>query len=209
MLIIGGSRFRGNDSLKEKGMIEIGRTIISRDVFEKHFVCDILKCKGACCIEGDSGAPLTDEEAIIIEKEYHTFEEHLPGKHKREIKKHGFSVIDSDGDLVTPLVNNRQCAYSFYDERGILKCAIEKAHFDGKLDFRKPISCHLFPIRITEYKRFDAINYEELDICKPGRVCGISEKLPLYKFLKEPLIKKYGEEWYKEVEIAADFLEKS
>ena len=187
-------------------MIEIGRTIISRDVFEKHFVCDILKCKGACCIEGDSGAPLTDEEAIIIEKEYHTFEEHLTGKHKREVKKQGFSVIDSDGDLVTPLVNNRQCAYSFYNEKGILKCAIEKAHFDGKLDFRKPVSCHLFPIRITEYKRFDAINYEELIICKSGRECGISEKLPLYKFLKEPLIKKYGEEWYKEVEIAADFL---
>jgi hypothetical protein len=187
-------------------MIEIGRTIISRDVFEKHFVCDILKCKGACCIEGDSGAPLTEDEAIIIEKKYHTFEKHLPEKHKREVKKQGFSVIDSDGDLVTPLVNNRQCAYSFYDEKGILKCAIEKAHFDGKLDFRKPISCHLFPIRITEYKRFDAINYEELDICKPGRVCGISEKLPLYKFLKEPLIAKYGEDWYKEVEIAGEHL---
>lgn len=188
-------------------MIEIGRTIISRDVFEKHFVCDILKCKGACCIEGDSGAPLTEDEAAIIEKEFHTFEEYIPENHKKEITKQGFSVIDSDGDLVTPLVNNRQCAYSFYDERGILKCAIEKAHFDGKLDFRKPISCHLFPIRITEYKRFDAINYEELDICKPGRECGISEKLPLYKFLKEPLIKKYGEEWYKEVEIAGKFLQ--
>ncbi|MCF6357907.1 MAG: DUF3109 family protein [Draconibacterium sp.] len=187
-------------------MIEIGRTIISRYIFEKYFVCDILKCKGACCIEGDSGAPLTGDEALIIEKEYHTFKELLPEKHKREINKQGFSVIDSDGDLVTPLVNNRQCAYSFYDDRGILKCAIEKAHFDGKIDFRKPISCHLFPIRITEYKRFDAINYEELDICKPGRECGISEKLPLYKFLKEPLIKKYGEEWYKEVEIAGEHL---
>ena len=187
-------------------MIEIGRTIISRDVFEKHFICDIQKCKGACCIEGDSGAPLTEEEAVIIEKEYQFFDKYLPGKHKREIRKQGFSVIDCDGDLVTPLVNNRQCAYSFYDEKGILKCAIEKAHFDGKLDFRKPISCHLFPIRITEYKRFDAINYEELDICKSGRECGISEKLPLYKFLKEPLIAKYGKEWYKEVEIAADLL---
>jgi len=188
-------------------MIEIGRTIISRDVFEKHFVCNILKCKGACCIEGDSGAPLTEEEAVIIKKEYHIFEKHLPEKHKKEIDKQGFSVIDSDGDLVTPLVDNRQCAYSFYDEKGILKCAIEKAHFDGKIDFRKPISCHLFPIRITEYKRFDAVNYEELDICKPGRECGISEKLPLYKFLKEPLIKKYGEEWYNEVEIAGEHLE--
>ena len=188
-------------------MIEIGRTIISRDVFEKQFFCDILKCKGACCIEGDSGAPVTNEEAAIIEKEYPKFEEHLPEKHKQEVKKQGFSVIDSDGDLVTPLVNNRQCVYSYYNNKGILKCAIEKAHFDGKFEFRKPISCHLFPIRITEYKRFDAVNYEQLDICKPGRECGVSEKLPLYKFLKEPLIKKYGEEWYKEVEIAAEYIE--
>lgn len=188
-------------------MIEIGRTILSRDVFEKHFLCNILKCKGACCIEGDSGAPLTDEEAIIIEKEYPTFEEYLPKNHKHEVAKQGFSLIDSDGDLVTPLVNNRQCAYSFYDEKKVLKCAIEKAHFEGKLEFRKPVSCHLFPLRITEYKRFDAVNYEQLDICKPGRECGKSEKLPLYQFLKEPLIRKYGEEWYKEVEIAAEHLE--
>ncbi|NQU53187.1 MAG: DUF3109 family protein [Bacteroidetes bacterium] len=190
-------------------MIEIGRTIISDDVFESHFVCDILKCKGACCIEGDSGAPLTDEEAEIIERDYSAFENLLPEKHKKEIEKQSYSVIDSDGDLVTPLVDNRQCVYSYYNDKGILKCAIEKAHFDGKTDFRKPISCHLFPIRITEYKRFDAVNYEEIDICKPGRECGTSEKLPLYKFLKEPLIKKYGAEWYKEVELAAEFIEKS
>lgn len=187
-------------------MIEIGRTILSRDIFEKYFLCDILKCKGACCIEGDSGAPLTDEEAETIERDYFVFKEHLPEKHIKEIEKQGFSVIDSDGDLVTPLVNNRQCAYSFYDENSILKCAIEKAHFEGKTAFRKPISCHLFPIRITEYKRFDAVNYEKLKICKPGRKCGVSEKLPLYKFLKTPLIKKYGEEWYKEVEIAGEHL---
>lgn len=190
-------------------MIEIGRTILSVDVFEKHFLCDILKCKGACCIEGDSGAPLTDKEAILIEQEYSEFEELLPEKHKKEITKQGNSVIDSDGDLVTPLVNNRQCVYSYYNDKGILKCAIEKAHFDGKTKFRKPISCHLFPIRITEYERFDAVNYQELDICKPGRECGTSEKLPLYKFLKEPLIKKYGKEWYEEVEIAADLLKES
>lgn len=190
-------------------MIEIGRTILSRDIFEKHFLCDLLKCKGACCIEGDSGAPLTNEEAIIIENQFYTFGDLLPENHKNEINKQGFSVIDSDGDLVTPLVNNRQCAYSFNDEKGILKCAIEKAHFDGKLDFRKPVSCHLFPIRITEYKRFDAVNYEQLEICKSGRQCGKSEKLPLYKFLKEPLIRKFGVEWYKEVEIAAEYFSKS
>ena len=187
-------------------MVEIGRTILSRDIFEKHFLCDLLKCKGACCIEGDSGAPLTEDEAKLVEEEYKNFSQYLPEKHKQKIKKQGFSIIDSDGDLVTPLVNNRQCAYSFYDQRSILKCSIEKAFFEGKTNFRKPVSCHLFPIRITEYKRFDAVNYQELDICKPGVKCGEANQLPLYKFLKEPLIRKYGQEWYKEVEIAAEHL---
>ena len=187
-------------------MVEIGRTLLSRDIFEQHFVCDVLKCKGACCVEGDSGAPLTEEEAAMIEKEYPNFEKYLPEHHKTEIKKQGFSLIDSDGDLVTPLVENRQCAFSFYNEQGILKCAIEKTFFEGKSAFRKPISCHLFPIRITEYKHFDAVNYQELDICKPGVKCGTSQKVPLYKFLKEPLIAKYGAEWYREVEVAAEYL---
>ncbi len=187
-------------------MIEIGRTLISHDVFEKHFLCDILKCKGACCIEGDSGAPVTEDEALLIEKEYAVFKDLLPGKHQKEVAKQGYSLIDEDGDRVTPLVDNRQCAYSYYNSTGILKCAIEKAHFDGKTKFRKPLSCHLFPIRISEYKRFDAVNYQELAICKPGRECGRSEKLPLYKFLKEPLVAKYGEEWYKELHIAAEYL---
>ncbi|WP_241558076.1 DUF3109 family protein [Maribellus luteus] len=190
-------------------VIEVGRALLSDDIIEEHFLCDVLKCKGACCIEGDSGAPLTDEEAIQIEKDYPLFEEYLPQKHKKEVEKQGYSVIDSDGDLVTPLVNNRQCVYSFYNDNGILQCAVEKAYFEGKIKFRKPISCHLFPIRITEYRDFDAVNYQQLRICKPGRQCGASQKLPLYKFLKEPLIKKYGEEWYKELEIAADYLKSS
>jgi len=187
-------------------VIEIGRTIISTDLFDKKFVCDLKKCKGACCIEGDSGAPLTPAEAEIIENEYSHFRNFLPPEHQMEIKKQGFSVIDSDGDLVTPLVNNRQCAYSFYDKDGILKCSIEKAFLEGKCNFRKPISCHLFPVRITEYNRFDAINYEELEVCKPGLEYGNKLQIPLYKFLQEPLIRKYGKEWYKEVEIAAEYL---
>ncbi len=190
-------------------MIEIGNTIISRDIFEEQFLCDLLKCKGACCEEGDSGAPLTKEEAEIIKKEYPNFRDYLPGKHKHEIEKQGFSVIDSDGDLVTPLLHNRQCVYTFTDEKGILKCGIEKAYLEGKTTFRKPVSCHLFPIRITGYKNYDAVNYQELSICKEGKACGKSAKLPLYKFLKEPLIRKYGEEWYSEVEVAAEYLDKN
>lgn len=189
-------------------MIEIGGTIISRDIFEEHFLCDLLKCKGACCIEGDSGAPLKKEEAEIIKQEYPNFKEYISGKHKHEIEKQGFSVIDSDGDLVTPLINNRQCVYTLTDKNGILKCAIEKAFFEGKTSFRKPVSCHLFPIRITEYKKYDAVNYQELAICIPGKECGKSAKLPLYKFLKEPLVRNYGDEWYKEVEVAAEYLKK-
>jgi hypothetical protein len=190
-------------------MIEIGRTIISREVFKQRFACDLLKCKGACCVEGESGAPLTAEEATLIEKEYQNFKEYLPLTHRKEIQEQGFSVIDKDNDRVTPLVENHQCAYSFFDEKGIVKCGIEKAFLEGKSSFRKPVSCHLYPIRIIAYKRFDAVNYEETDICKPGRECGHSMQVPLYKFLKEPLIRKYGEEWYREVEIAAVYLEKN
>lgn len=184
-------------------MLEIGRTIVSLDILEKKFLCDVQRCKGACCVEGDSGAPVTQEEVAAIRQTYPEFESYIEETHKEEIRKQGFSVIDLDGDLVTPLVNNRQCAYS-YEENGILKCAIEKAFLEGKIQFRKPVSCHLFPIRITEYKRFDAVNYQEIDICKPGRICGKQEQLPLYVFLKEPLIRKYGEEWYEQLKFAAE-----
>jgi hypothetical protein len=187
-------------------MIEIGRTIISRDIFEKKFRCDLGKCKGACCIEGDSGAPLTAGEAGIIQKIYPLFREYLPEGNTSVIERKGFSVIDNDGDLVTPLTGNGQCAYSFFDGHGILSCSIEKAFIEKKTNFKKPVSCHLFPVRVTEYKNFDAINYEELDICKSALACGKKLQIPLYSFLKEPLIRKYGEEWYHELEIAADYI---
>ena len=189
-------------------MIEIGRTIISRDLLEEHFLCDLQRCKGACCIEGDSGAPLAAGEADEIEKGFPHYQYYLPEDHLEGIKNQGFAVIDKDGDEVTPLVNNRQCVYSFSDENNILKCAIEKAFQEGKTTFRKPVSCHLFPVRITVYRRFDAVNYQELDICKAGRECGRANKLPLYVFLKEPLIRKYGEDWYAQLEAAAQFVRK-
>ena len=183
-------------------MIEVGRAIVSLDILEKKFLCDLMKCKGASCVEGDSGAPVTFEESKKIEEAFPEVEPYLPEEHCAEIKKQGYSVIDLDGDMVTPLVNNKQCVYS-YMEKGIVKCAIEKAFLDGKISFRKPVSCHLFPIRITEYKRFDAVNYQQIDICRPGRICGVSEKLPVYVFLKDPLIRKYGQEWYEQLEYAA------
>ncbi|NOY95604.1 MAG: DUF3109 family protein [Chlorobi bacterium] len=189
-------------------MLEIGRTIISLDVIEEQFLCDLIKCKGACCVEGDSGAPLSKEEAVILEENYPEVAPLLPEANKKAIEEWGASYVDKDGDTVTTLVNNRECAFAYRDKKGILKCSIEKAFLDGKINFRKPLSCHLFPIRITEYKRFDAVNYEQLEICSHGRACGSSNKLPLFKFLKEPLICKYGEKWYEELEIAASFLNK-
>jgi len=190
-------------------MIEIGRTIISRDVFEKKFVCDLKKCKGACCIEGQSGAPLKRNEVKIIEQEYRCFKKYLPPTHQKEIQKQGFVITDKEGDLVTPLVKGKQCVFSYYDEEGILKCSIEKAFLAGEMGFRKPISCHLFPLRIKEYKRFDAVNYEKLDICKSGAALGEKLDVPLYQFLKDALIRKYGKDWYTELEIAAEYLEKN
>jgi len=185
-------------------MIQIGNTIISFDIFECKFLCDLPMCKGACCVEGDSGAPLTDEEAIDIEIYYPIFKKYLQPKYKAEIENQGTSVVDFEGELVTPIYNNEECVFTFIDTDGITKCAIEKAYLNGEIPFRKPVSCHLFPIRITEHKDFDAVNYQQIKICEPGKKCGQKNQLPLYKFLKEPLIRKYGEQWYNELEIAAD-----
>jgi len=187
-------------------MLQIGKAIISLDVLQKEFCCDIEKCKGACCVDGDSGAPVTSEEAEIIESLYPDFKDYLSAENIAEIEKQGFSVIDSDGDLVTPIVGNNECVFTFRDEKGITKCAIERAYFDKKTPFRKPVSCHLFPIRITAYKRFDAVNYQQLDICKSGRVCGKSQGMPLWKYLREPLTRQYGSPWYEEFTYAAEHL---
>jgi hypothetical protein len=190
-------------------MIQINDTIISLDIFESNFQCDLSLCKGACCVEGDSGAPLTDEEAMELELYYPVFEKYLCNEHKAEVERIGTSLIDSDGELVTPLYNKKACVYTFIDQEGITKCAIEKAFFEGEIPFRKPVSCHLFPIRISEYDDFDAVNYQQIPICQPGRSCGKGNNLPLYKFLKDPLIRKYGEQWYQELEIAAEYVLKT
>lgn len=187
-------------------MIEIGKAIVSLDVLESNFCCDLDKCKGECCVEGDSGAPITQEEAAIIEQMYPYFEEYLSEGNKAEISKQGFSLIDQDGDLVTPIVGNNECVFTFVNDKGITLCAIERAYFEKNTGFRKPVSCHLFPIRITEYKRFDGVNYEKLKICKPGRACGKSNNLPLWKYLEEPLKRKYGDAWYEELKLVVENL---
>ena len=183
-------------------MLQIGETIISLDVIEKYFVCNLDKCKGNCCIYGDSGAPLEKNEAKQIKKKINIIKKYLTEKGKEVIKNMGVSMIDSDGDLVTPLIDNAACAYVYFDN-GIAKCAIEKAFLEKKIDFRKPVSCHLYPIRIKKYSTFDAVNYDQWDICKSARKLGAEKQVNVFRFLKEPLIRKYGEEWFSELEIAS------
>lgn len=188
-------------------MLEIQKTLVSLDVIEQCFVCDLETCKGACCIEGESGAPLNDEEKIIIEELYPIVREYITPEGIEAIEQQGWYVYDSDGDCVTPLVNGRECAYTYRDRKGITRCAFEKAYCEKKIDFIKPISCHLYPVRITKYNDFDAVNYEANTICKAACNMGADTKIPLYVFLKQPFIRLYGDEWYNELKTAALMLQ--
>jgi len=181
-------------------MIEIGKTLISDDVIEEQFVCDLTKCKGACCVEGDLGAPLNEEELEDIDRVIDHVKSYLTPEAIEVLEKEGGYLLDEDGDLSTTTINGKECAFAFYDENSILKCSIEQAHKDGKTDFKKPISCHLYPIRVVKLPEFEALNYDRWSICAPACDLGSELKVPVYKFLKEPLIRKYGEKWYEELE---------
>ncbi len=181
-------------------MILIEDTVISDDIAENFFVCNLDKCKGACCVEGDLGAPLEDVELAILEEIYEDVKPYLSAEGIKAIEAHGKYVKDFEGDFSTTTINNKECAYAIYNDRGILKCGIEQAYIDGKTDFKKPISCHLYPIRITRYDNFHALNYDRWDICSAACTLGDKLGVPVYKFLKEPLIRAFGEEWYAELE---------
>ena len=176
-------------------MIEIDKTITSLDVVTECFSCDLATCKGACCIEGDGGAPLDDHEIDLIAENIDIRLPYLNEKSKQTIKNKGIYEIDSDGDKVTVLNPGLECAFSIKED-GILFCGIEKAFNEGKTSFRKPISCYLYPIRITKYTNFEAVNYHKWSICKCAREKGKKDNIKVYEFLKTPLIEKYGEEWY-------------
>ncbi|MEM6524930.1 MAG: DUF3109 family protein [Bacteroidota bacterium] len=180
-------------------MIELEKTILSDDIKEQFFVCNLEKCKGACCVEGDLGAPLEQDELPILKEIYDTVKPYLSKEGINAIEEQGTYVLDEDGDYSTPTVDGKECAYAVYDDRGILKCGIEQAHLEGKIDFKKPISCHLYPIRTTKYSEFEALNYDRWDICSPACDLGSQLNVPVYKFLKEPLIRKYGKDWYDEL----------
>lgn len=189
-------------------MIVIDKTCISDDIADKFFVCDLQKCKGACCVEGDLGAPLEEAELPVLEQIYEQVKPYLSPEGQKAIKKQGFYIQDYEGDFSTPTIKDRECAYAIYDERGVLKCGIEQAYLDGKISFRKPISCHLYPIRITKYDEYHAINYHRWQICNAACKNGESLGVPLYKFLKEPLIRQYGEGWYNELTLLIESKEK-
>lgn len=182
-------------------MIKIGDTLISDDVMEVRFCCDLCKCQGECCVEGDAGAPLDQEEIGILEDCVEEVKPYMTPEGVKVIEKVGVYEYDCDGDLVTPLVNNAECAF-VYSENGITWCAIEKAWKEGKIDFRKPISCHLYPIRIVKYNGFDALNYHQWPICNVA--LENKDATPLYLYLKEPLIRKYGTAWYEQLKTAGD-----
>lgn len=182
-------------------MIAIDNTIVSEHLLEKKFVCDLNACKGECCVAGDSGAPLEMEEIGIMEDLLDKVKPYLPKDGIKAIEKQGVFVIDDDGDYTTPLVKGKHCAFTYF-ESGTAKCAIEKAYYAGEISWKKPISCHLYPVRITKYKDYDAVNFHKWEICKPACECGAKLDVPVYKFLREPLIRKYGEDWYKQLEFA-------
>src|SRR5690606_11538459 len=187
-------------------MILIDNTCISDGIADQFFVCNLEKCKGACCVEGDSGAPLEKEELQILADIYPVVEPYLTEEGKSILEKQGLYTVDDDGDYVTPVIDDRECAYAFYDENKVLKCAIEQAYRDGKTDFIKPISCHLYPIRVTKYEQYHALNYDRWVICKDACTLGEALGVPVYKFLKQPLIRAYGQEWYDQLEQEAEEL---
>lgn len=185
-------------------MFQIGDTIIASDIIEENFLCDLFACKGECCVEGDSGAPLEDDEVRIIEELLPQVWDDLSPKAQALIKEQGVAYKDSDGEMVTSIVNGKDCVFTYYDEKGICKCAIEKAYKEGRVDFYKPISCHLYPIRLQRYKEFVAVNYHRWRVCKPAVLLGNKNGLKIYQFLKEPLIRRFGEDWYNELTIIAE-----
>ena len=189
-------------------MIQIEDVIVSFDVIEKQFICDLSHCKGECCVEGDSGAPVEEEEQALLEEVLPLVWNDLSPKAQALINKTGVTYRDVEGDLVTSIVNGKDCVFTCYDSEGVCKCAIEKAYRAGLTSFYKPISCHLYPIRLGQYGSYTAVNYHKWGVCKAAELLGKKEQLPIYKFLKEPLIRKFGATWYDALDLCVKELEK-
>lgn len=183
-------------------MFQVGNAIVSDEIIENEFVCNLSACKGQCCVDGDAGAPLDKEETTILDQIYDKVKPYLRQEGIASIENQGKWIIGEDGDFETPLVNGSECAYVIFDGKTAL-CAIEQAYNEGVVDYKKPISCHLYPIRIKEYSQFSAVNYHHWHICDDACSLGKELEVPVYKFLKGPLIRKFGEDWYEELEQVA------
>jgi hypothetical protein len=176
-------------------MIILENTLVSDDLKEVLFVCDVEKCKGACCVEGDAGAPLAEMEISLLEDHMEDIAPFMVPEGISEVKKNGVFDYDPDGNFVTPLVHGKECVFVYFED-GIARCAIEKAFMEKRIPFAKPVSCHLYPVRITKSNIHDAVNYHKWHICKTALARGNKEKMPLYQFLEGALIRKYGRSWY-------------
>ncbi|MGY8945778.1 MAG: DUF3109 family protein [Flavobacteriales bacterium] len=181
-------------------MFRIENTLVSEEIIEKYFHCNISACKGACCIEGEAGAPLEKQEADKLENNYNKISEYLSDNANKIIKSKGSYIKLEDGNIETPLLNNKACVYVHYESNGTLSCGVEKAYKEKKINFNKPISCHLYPIRIKEYSEFTAVNYHNWSICSDACSLGAELKKPVFEFVKEALIRKFGSDWYNSLE---------
>lgn len=180
-------------------MIIIDETLISDELYTEQFVCDLPVCHGGCCVHGDAGAPLEKKETIILDRIFESVKPYMRQQGIESVEKLGRFVEDVDCEYTTPLVDGKECAYVFFDDDNIAKCAIEKAWEEKQIDFKKPLSCHLYPVRIENYTSYDAINYHRWPICDCARKKGKKLQVPVYTFIKDALIRKYGENWYTEL----------
>ncbi len=184
-------------------MFQLDNTLISEELLEEHFCCDLQACKGACCVAGEAGAPLDKEEVSLLEELYPKIGPFLNDNGRNAIAQHGTSVVAADGSLETPLVDGKECAYTTFDSRGVAHCGIEQAHRAGVIDWQKPISCHLYPVRVQHYSAFTAVNYHRWQICQAACDLGSKNKLPIYQFVKEALVRKFGQPWFEALEQTA------
>lgn len=184
-------------------MLEIEGKIISLEVLEKKFCCNMQECAGTCCVQGDYGAPLEEGEAEQIEEFFPVFKKYMPRRSVSVVKRSGFSVPDIENVQTTPLVKGGECVFTYFEGR-TARCAIEKAYLNNMIPFRKPISCHLYPIRIKKYKEFEAVNFHNWHVCYSAHRFGEEKNIRLIDFLKEALIRKYGQGWYDMLVYAAE-----
>lgn len=179
-------------------MLIVGDCIITEDIADCRFCCDLEQCQGQCCVEGDDGAPVEEDEIAVMEEIYPQVKPYMTEEGRKAVEEQGVTTLDRAGEPCTPLVEGRECAYVAWRD-GKALCAIEMAYREGKIEFAKPVSCHLYPIRVDNFGEFRALNYHRWDVCRCAVAKGKNEGVPLYRYLREPLIRKFGQEWYDEL----------